>query len=160
MRDAREIANLFIDLANENEDSITNSSLNKLLYLAQGWSLALLDRPLFSDEIEAWEFGPVIPAIYSDNPIEKADQSYMEVPFDVAELELILDVYEAYKKGDGEFVDGERFVVPKETIKAHFEKQIAEHPLHRRSIRLSPRKAITKRNPKTGRIVLPKEWAD
>lgn len=26
--------------------------------------MALLDRPCFSDEIEAWDFGPVVPVVY------------------------------------------------------------------------------------------------
>jgi uncharacterized phage-associated protein len=38
--------------------------LMKLVYIAHGWSLALLDRDLFSDRIEAWKYGPVIPNLY------------------------------------------------------------------------------------------------
>ena len=36
----------------------------KLTYMAQGWMLGLAGRPLFSDRIEAWKYGPVIPALY------------------------------------------------------------------------------------------------
>lgn len=38
--------------------------LQKLVYYAQAWSLALRDRPLFSEPIEAWSYGPVCPALY------------------------------------------------------------------------------------------------
>jgi uncharacterized phage-associated protein len=43
---------------------VTPLKLQKLLYYAQAWSLALDDRPLFVDTIEAWEHGPVVPAVY------------------------------------------------------------------------------------------------
>lgn len=39
--------------------------LQKLLYYAQGWHLAITGQPLFTDSIEAWRDGPVVPAAYS-----------------------------------------------------------------------------------------------
>ena len=45
-------------------DSITNLKLQKPLYYAQGVSLALNDAPLFSEPIEAWIHGPVVPKVY------------------------------------------------------------------------------------------------
>jgi uncharacterized phage-associated protein len=39
--------------------------LQKLLYYAQGWHLAITGRPLFADRIEAWRDGPVVPAVYA-----------------------------------------------------------------------------------------------
>jgi uncharacterized phage-associated protein len=38
--------------------------LQKLLYYAQGWHLAITGQPLFSEPIEAWRDGPVVPAVY------------------------------------------------------------------------------------------------
>jgi uncharacterized phage-associated protein len=38
--------------------------LQKLLYYAQAWSLVWDDAPLFTDPIEAWANGPVVPSIY------------------------------------------------------------------------------------------------
>lgn len=36
----------------------------KLTYISHGFTLALLDRPLISDVVEAWTHGPVIPSLY------------------------------------------------------------------------------------------------
>lgn len=50
--------------------------LQKLLYLSQGFSFAFYDEELFSDEIEAWVHGPVVPNVYREykhyqyNPID------------------------------------------------------------------------------------------
>ncbi len=37
---------------------------HKLLYYCQGWALAEFGAPLFDDEIEAWDNGPVVPAVW------------------------------------------------------------------------------------------------
>jgi uncharacterized phage-associated protein len=39
--------------------------LQKLLYYCQGWSLALLGRPLFRQPLQAWARGPVVPEVYA-----------------------------------------------------------------------------------------------
>ncbi len=59
-----QVANEFFKLAKGKEREISNLKLNKLMYIAQGFSLGLLDVPLFEEDIEAWEEGPVIPIIY------------------------------------------------------------------------------------------------
>ena len=67
MRKEDMIASFFISLGmsdSESEDYMTNLRLNKLMYFAQAWSLVLRQKPLFSESIEAWTFGPVIPSIY------------------------------------------------------------------------------------------------
>ncbi len=38
--------------------------LIKLVYLCHGWLLALDDRPLIFEQVEAWRYGPVVPSIY------------------------------------------------------------------------------------------------
>lgn len=47
------------------DEPITTMKLQKLVYIAQGWSLATLDKPLFDDDFKAWTFGPVATALYS-----------------------------------------------------------------------------------------------
>lgn len=56
-----------IDIAQyvvSNYPAIGRVRIQQLLYYAQGWSLAWRQKPLFEDEIEAWDIGPVIPEIY------------------------------------------------------------------------------------------------
>ena len=45
-------------------EPISNLKLQKLCYYAQGISLAVLGQPLFHDDIERWEHGPVVPTLY------------------------------------------------------------------------------------------------
>lgn len=45
--------------------SLTPLKLQKLLYLAQGWSYVWDGVPLFEDEFEAWQYGPVNIDIYN-----------------------------------------------------------------------------------------------
>ena len=49
---------------NKEREGITNLKLQKMLYFVQAYYLAKLDKPLFSDKIEAWKYGPVIPGVY------------------------------------------------------------------------------------------------
>lgn len=43
---------------------LTIMQLLKLVYIAHGWSLALLDEPLVNRQPQAWQHGPVYPEIY------------------------------------------------------------------------------------------------
>lgn len=62
---ALDAANFFVELANAEEDGrMTNLKLNRLVYFAQAWSLEKFSRPLFEEEAEAWQYGPVIPSVY------------------------------------------------------------------------------------------------
>ena len=69
---ARDVAKLFLAWASENGDVITNLKLQKLLYYAQAWYLVNYDRRLFQDDIEAWEFGPVVRRLYGQWKQHKA----------------------------------------------------------------------------------------
>ena len=66
---AENVANYLIFLASqENQEKeregITNLKLQKILYFSQAYYLAKLDKPLFAEKLEAWEYGPVVPEIY------------------------------------------------------------------------------------------------
>ncbi len=45
-------------------DTISNLKLQKLVYYSQGFSLASLNAPLFTEQIQAWEHGPVVPCLW------------------------------------------------------------------------------------------------
>jgi len=47
-------------------ERMTNLKLQKLLYYAQGFYLALHDGPLFPERIKAWAHGPVIPEVWHE----------------------------------------------------------------------------------------------
>lgn len=48
----------------ERGELFTNLKLQKLLYYAQAWFLALYGKELFSEDFEAWVHGPVLPSQY------------------------------------------------------------------------------------------------
>ena len=45
-------------------ERLTNLKLQKLLYYQQGYHLAAFGTPLFSEDVEAWMYGPVVPTVY------------------------------------------------------------------------------------------------
>lgn len=62
---AIEVAEYFLWRAcQEESELISHLKLQKLLYYAQGYCLARLERPLFDAPIEAWDHGPVVADIY------------------------------------------------------------------------------------------------
>ncbi|MEM6603078.1 MAG: type II toxin-antitoxin system antitoxin SocA domain-containing protein [Pseudomonadota bacterium] len=61
-----QIANYFIAISRVDNIKLTTMKLIKLVYIAYGWCMVLLGRKIFSEEIEAWKFGPVIPSLYHE----------------------------------------------------------------------------------------------
>jgi len=61
---AETVANFFIGKGLESGRPVTNLKLQKLVYFAHGWYLALTDKPLIDSTIEAWRFGPVVNSLY------------------------------------------------------------------------------------------------
>ena len=45
--------------------------LHKLLYYCQSWHLTWSGRPLFSEAIEAWIYGPVVASLWADERYER-----------------------------------------------------------------------------------------
>ncbi|CAA2108963.1 hypothetical protein MBUL_04456 (plasmid) [Methylobacterium bullatum] len=62
---ANEIAAWFVgNIDRDAGDSITHLKLQKLVYYAQAWSLALRGAPLFEEDLQAWAHGPVAESVY------------------------------------------------------------------------------------------------
>lgn len=49
----------------EKVGAMSAMKLQKLVYYSQAWSLVWDEAPLFDDPIEAWAYGPVVPALYA-----------------------------------------------------------------------------------------------
>lgn len=64
MYNSLSIANYFISIGIQENQPITQMKLQKLIYFAHGFYLAVKEKPLIRDEIQAWKYGPVIPQIY------------------------------------------------------------------------------------------------
>lgn len=62
--DINKVADYFIARAHEVGEPISNLKLQKLVYYAQAWHLALKNRPLIEADFEAWVHGPVNPSLY------------------------------------------------------------------------------------------------
>lgn len=141
-----DVASFIIDYyINNEEDSITNLQLNKLLYFAQGHYLARTETPLFDEKIEAWKYGPVVPSIYSiykkygKSPITKLDKHNSSINFKKEEMQVIIDVLREYGKyspsalvnlthKDGTpwsqvFIFGENSIISIEELKIFFQKK-------------------------------------
>lgn len=58
------VANFFVKKSIDEDMPISNLKVNKLVYLAHGWHLGLHKKPLIREDIEAWQFGPVVRSVY------------------------------------------------------------------------------------------------
>jgi uncharacterized phage-associated protein len=65
MYPASAIALEFVKKGIQENKPVTQMKIQKLLYFAQGFYLAQYGSPLISESFQAWEYGPVIPEIYS-----------------------------------------------------------------------------------------------
>lgn len=112
---AENVANYFLS-----KESMTNKKLQKIVYYAYCWTLTILNNPeeimsteleknfankLFSEEIEGWVHGPVIPKLYheykkygwSKIPKEELKKDYSD------EIKNIFDmVWDIYGEYDGD----------------------------------------------------------
>ncbi len=143
MHKCKDIAEYFlskIDL--ECGDLISNLKLQKLIYYAQGFSLALFNKPLFSEEIEAWTHGPVIPSLYHEYKgygsasIPESENVDLSM-FSDDEKELLDEVYSVYGQfsawklrnmthEEQPWIEAEKYaaVISQDSMKAYFKTQI------------------------------------
>ncbi len=60
------VANCFLEIAARDGEVLTPMKIQKLVYIAQGWYLGLFKKPLISEDVEAWRYGPVFPTLYKE----------------------------------------------------------------------------------------------
>lgn len=60
----KDVADFLLCESRERGEILTNLKLQKLLYYAQAWYLALQNKPLFSEDFQAWVHGSVLPSQY------------------------------------------------------------------------------------------------
>jgi uncharacterized phage-associated protein len=96
------IANFFIDKSQRDEKPIDPLKLQKLIYIAHGWSLAFTGEPLIRESFEAWKYGPVVPLLYqyfkdlrSAYIKSKANAPNEQIPLEACDL--ITQVWDKYK---------------------------------------------------------------
>lgn len=109
MHDSRTVANRFLELAAQKNDTLTPMQLLKLVYIAHGWMLGLYGRALIRDPVEAWRYGPVIPTLYASvkgfksqpvcGPLKAGDDK----PLDAQEADIVSQIYTIY--GDRTGID-------------------------------------------------------
>lgn len=58
------IAYAFVKKGIETGNFVSQMKLQKMVYFANGYHLAVYNTPLIMEDFEAWDFGPVVPSIY------------------------------------------------------------------------------------------------
>jgi uncharacterized phage-associated protein len=87
---AKAVANYFLDVAASHKTSLTPMKLQKLIFFAHGWHLALCDEPLIAETVEAWQFGPVVPSVYHEFKHERSGAiSSRATEFDLDDFAII-----------------------------------------------------------------------
>lgn len=105
---ALQVASKMIELGSKKSppQQYTPMQLLKLVYISHGWMLALFNRPLVMEKVEAWKYGPVIPELYESVKHYKASPVkelivHTNDDFDPQELGVLQYVINAYGHIDG-----------------------------------------------------------
>lgn len=61
-----DVSHYIIRYSNERDYGVSNLKLQKLLYFVQAFFLINDHLPCFAEQIEAWDFGPVVPEIFEE----------------------------------------------------------------------------------------------
>lgn len=83
---AIQIAKKFFNLSQEEGLNLTNMQVQKLVYFAHGYMLAINNQSLINDEVKAWNFGPVVPPMY--NKLKKYGNSAIDIGTDIEDADL------------------------------------------------------------------------
>lgn len=95
----KDVAIYFVYFAAKHGDWLTNLKLQKLVYYAQAWYLALYGKPLFQEQLQAWTHGPANPSLWHAykhhgwNPIPPIDERPSVSPKVGKHIEEVFSVY-------------------------------------------------------------------
>jgi len=85
--------------------------LQKLLYYAQAWNLVINKDRLFTDKIEAWVRGPVVPEVWryfkdvEFDSLPTEDMTKASQSFSSDEKKILDEVWRIYGKYDGPYLE-------------------------------------------------------
>ena len=148
MPTARDVANHFLLIAAADEDGegLTHLKLQKLLYYAQGFHLAIFGQQIFPDQIEAWEHGPVVPSVWlvfksqGSTPLPAPD-AVDEGNLSSEQRELLNDVWNTYGQftawklrnmtheeppWQGVYRPGQNMVITNDALSRYFRTQVTD----------------------------------
>ena len=105
LANAADVARLIVDLAaiEDEPQFVSHLQLQKLLYYVQGWSLAIRDRPIFVESIQAWAHGPVVKSLYpklagfGNRPITAQEIGAPDRELTQQDRDFVNSVWNAYK---------------------------------------------------------------
>lgn len=99
------VASYFIEQSSKlPENDLTNLKLQKILFYAQAEGLRETGNALFEDNIEAWKYGPVVPAAYDwlkgcgSYPITTFDIAVSTDGIDTETEDLLSRIWKKYSK--------------------------------------------------------------
>lgn len=139
MKKAKSVANYVIAYGMKIGHPVSNLQLQKILYYIQVYFLKKKGIPFFKDEIEAWQFGPVIPTVYyqyaafGPAPItmfktqkidleqeEKKDlEQIVKEKAILSLLEIVADTNKKWKAWDMYYKVNERNIIPKKAMELY-----------------------------------------
>ncbi len=90
------VANFFVVQSLNSQMELTPMKVIKLTYIAHGWYLALFNKPLISDVVSAWQYGPVIPSLYQ--AFKSYGKRQIDSVFPTSENEIISEQDENFLK--------------------------------------------------------------
>ena len=107
---AEVVANTLLDMARAEDRDLTQMQVHKLVFIAHGFTLALLGRPLMYNTVHAWKNGPVVRKLWQhwgergtrpiSGPLPVAPGE-PDLGGDPEVMEVIRSVWNAYGGMDG-----------------------------------------------------------
>lgn len=98
----RAVANWFILRGREKRTPVSLMKLQKLMYYAHGWAMAINDAPLLDEDVEAWDHGPVVFSVYKkadtfgSAPITSPIGDGLDIELSSDEVDVLEQVWDKY----------------------------------------------------------------